>query len=142
MAWSSQRQIIALHAPFLRRASAMARRPFASGWNPGAIEVVKLNDGDIGVGSRFRARWRNAPTTIVEVVEFSPPPSWTTHARSLGMDVRFGCRLTALDGRTRYVAEVEVRPRGIGYLWAWLAVRAMRRQEPENLCRIKAALEG
>jgi uncharacterized protein YndB with AHSA1/START domain len=111
-------------------------------WNPGAIEVVKLNDGDIGAGSRFRARWRNAPTTIVEVVEFSPPSSWTTHARSLGMDVRFGGRLTALDGRTRYVAEVEVRPRGIGYLWAWLAVRTMRRQEPENLRRIKAALKA
>ncbi|HEX6128475.1 MAG TPA: SRPBCC family protein [Candidatus Limnocylindria bacterium] len=111
-------------------------------WNPSAIEIAKLTEGNLRVGTRFRASWRNAPTTLVEVVEYSPPSSWTTHARSMGMEVRFGGRLTAFDDRTRYVAEVDVQPRGVAVLWAWLAVRTMRRQEPENLRRIKVALEG
>ena len=46
-------------------------------WNPTVISMEKLTDGPIGVGTRYLARWKGAPSAIeVTCVEFDRPRRW------------------------------------------------------------------
>ena len=110
-------------------------------WNPGARHVTKLTSGPVGAGTRFEAEWAGAPKSVVELSVYEPPGAWETRSRSLGMDVTFRGSLEPSGEATQYTAEVVVEPRGLGRLLAPLAVRAMRRQEAENMRRIKDVLE-
>jgi len=111
-------------------------------WNPNAEQVDKLTDGPVGAGTRFRARWANAGEAIVEVSEFDRPNSWATRSAARGMEVVFRGAVSEENGRTRYVARMEVRPRGIAWLYAPLALLAMRRQDITNMRLIKEAVEA
>jgi hypothetical protein len=111
-------------------------------WNPRARRVTKLTPGPVDVGTRFEAEWDGAPKTIVELSAYEPPLAWETRSRSLAMDVTFRGTLLPSGDVTRYTAAVSVNPRGLGWLLAPLAVRAMRRQEVANMRDIKDALES
>jgi hypothetical protein len=58
------------------------------------------------------------------------------------MEVVFRGAVSEENGRTRYVARMEVRPRGIAWLYAPLALLAMRRQDITNMRLIKEAVEA
>lgn len=111
-------------------------------WNPNAEQVDKLTDGPVGLGTRFRARWANAGEVIVEVFEFDRPKRWATRSVARGMEVVFRGAVSEENGRTRYVARMEVRPRGLAWLYAPLALLAMHRQDITNMSLIKRAVEA
>lgn len=111
-------------------------------WNPNAEQVDKLTDGPVGAGTRFRARWANAGEVIVEVSEYDRPHQWATRSIARGMEVIFRGTVSEDDGRTRYVARMEVRPIGLAWLYAPLALLAMRRQDTTNMHLIKEAVEA
>jgi hypothetical protein len=112
-------------------------------WNPNAEQVDKLSDGPVDVGTRFRARWSNAGEVLVEVVEFDPPRSWATRSAARGMEiVSRGEVIADPGGGTRYTAHMEVQPRGLAWIYAPLAVLAMRRQDTINMSLIKQTLES
>jgi hypothetical protein len=111
-------------------------------WNPDALSVEKLSDGPIGVGTRFRAQWRNTKPMMVEVVEFEPGRRWVTASRALGMQVRSTGEVDPAQGGTRFSAELSVEGKGVGRLLAPFAVRMMRRQDARNMRLIREALES
>ena len=111
-------------------------------WNPNAEQVEKLADGPVRVGTRFRARWSNAGEVIVEVVEFDRPQSWATRSIARGMEVVFRGTVAAQDDGTRYVGRMELRPRGLAWLYAPFALLAMSRQDVTNMRLIKESLES
>jgi hypothetical protein len=111
-------------------------------WNPDARSVDLLSTGSLGVGTRFRAKWRGAPSTVVELVRFDPPRSWETTARSMGMEARTAGSVEPVDGGSRYRIRVELRPRGFTRLFAPLVLFTMRRQEGRNMARIRQAIEA
>ena len=111
-------------------------------WNPDARSVELLSAGSLGVGTRFRAKWRGAPSTVVELVRFDPPRSWETKARSMGMEARTAGSVEPVDGGSRYRIRVELRPRGFSRLLAPLVLFTMRRQESRNMDRIRQAIEA
>lgn len=111
-------------------------------WNPNADQVDKLTDGPVGAGTRFRARWANAGEVMVEVVEFDRPKRWATRSLARGMEVIFRGAVSEENGGARYVARMEVRPIGLAWVYAPLAVLAMRRQDIINMRLIKEAVEA
>lgn len=112
-------------------------------WNPNAKQVEKLTEGPVGVGTRFRARWANTGEVVVEVVEFDPPRSWATRSTARGMEVVFRGDVAAeTAGGTRYVARIEVQPRGLAWVYAPLALLAMSRQDAINMDLIERTLES
>jgi uncharacterized protein YndB with AHSA1/START domain len=111
-------------------------------WNPKAKYVEKLTDGPVGAGTRYRAQWANSGSTAVDVVAFDRPRSWETNARARGMGIRFQGTVTDAAPGARYTATLELHPRGLAWLVAPLALRAMRRQDQRNMHHIREALES
>jgi hypothetical protein len=111
-------------------------------WNPATKRITKLTRGPVRTGTRFQATWAGAPQALVDMVANDPPRAWATHSRSLGMDIAFRGTVVPSGAGSAYTAEVSVKPRGLGWLIAPIAIRAMRRQEAANLRRIKRVLEG
>jgi uncharacterized protein YndB with AHSA1/START domain len=111
-------------------------------WNPKVNYVEKLTDGPVRVGTRYRARWANSGPTAVEVVQFDRPRSWETKTTARGMSIRFQGTVTDAAPGARYTAHLELRPRRLARLVAPLALLAMRRQDQQNMHRIREALEA
>jgi uncharacterized protein YndB with AHSA1/START domain len=111
-------------------------------WNPKVKYVEKLTDGPVGVGTRYRARWANSGPTTVEVVRFDRPRGWETSAQARGMSIRFRGTVSDAGPGARYSASLELRPRGLAWLVAPLALLAMRRQDQQHMHRIREALES
>jgi hypothetical protein len=112
-------------------------------WNPKVKYLEKLTDGPVGVGTRYRARWATSGPTAVEVVGFDRPHSWDTTTTARGMSIRFQGTVSDAGPGARYSASLELRPKGLAWLVAPLALLAMRRQDQQNnMDRIQEALES
>ena len=112
------------------------------GWNPKVKYVEKLTEGPVGVGTRYRAQWANSGPTAVEVVQFDRPRSWETNTNARGMGIRFHGAVSDAAPGARYTAHLELQPRRLARLLAPLALWAMRRQDQQNMRRIRQALES
>lgn len=111
-------------------------------WNPNAVQVEKLTDGPIETGTRFRARWSNVGEVIVELSQFDRPKRWATRSAARGIEVVFRGAVSEEGGKTRYVARMELLPMGMAWLYAPLALLAMRRQDTTNMRLIRETLEA
>jgi uncharacterized protein YndB with AHSA1/START domain len=111
-------------------------------WNPKVKYIQKLTDGPVGVGTRYRAQWANSGPTTVEVVQFDRPRSWETNAKARGMSIRFQGTVTDTASGARYTAHLGLHPSRLAWLVAPLALVAMRRQDHQNMHRIRQALES
>ena len=109
-------------------------------WNPKARSVEKLTEGPVGVGTRFLARWSNAGPTVVEIVRFDRPHQWESHSITRGLEVWMTGAVEEDPMGAWYRARLQLRPHGIAALYAPLALRAMRRQEPWNMQLIRDTL--
>ena len=111
-------------------------------WNPNVKYVEKLTDGPVGVGTRYQAQWSNSGPTAVEVVQFDRPRGWETQATARGMGVRFRGTVTDAPSGARSTADLELHPKGLAWVVAPLALLAMRRQDQQNMRRIREAPES
>ena len=48
-------------------------------WNPKCERMEKLTEGPVGLGTRYRAKWKSSPSVELETVAFERPHSWTMH---------------------------------------------------------------
>ena len=75
-------------------------------WNPQLRSVTTLTDGPIGIGTRYRLRFRGwaVADSVVEYVGFDPPRSWTARGRSARLEVCFEGQIvpTAAGSRLRF----------------------------------------
>jgi carbon monoxide dehydrogenase subunit G len=109
-------------------------------WNPACQRMEKLTDGPVGVGTRYRGKWKGGPTVEVEVVDFDPPTTWTAHNPG-AVEVTFTCRLEPVAGGTRLTAAFDARPHGWFRLVFPLFLVMIRRQERQNMVHLRDALE-
>lgn len=110
-------------------------------WNPACQEMVKLTDGPVGVGTRYRAKWRGSPRLELETVAFDRPRSWTVHNGG-PIEVTLTCTLEPVPEGTRLTAEFSPTPHGWFRLVFPVFLLAIRRQEQRNMAHIRQALEG
>ena len=50
-------------------------------WNPDCLSMEQLTDGPVGVGTRFRAKWKQGPVIFPEVTAYERPRTWTYDER-------------------------------------------------------------
>ncbi len=109
-------------------------------WNPKCEAMEKLTEGSVGVGTKYRARWKNSPYVELETVAFERPRTWTLHNGG-AIEVTFTARVEAVTEGTRLSVEFAPRPHGWFRLVYPLFLLAMRRDEKKNMNLIREALE-
>jgi Polyketide cyclase / dehydrase and lipid transport len=110
-------------------------------WNPRTKRVVKLTEGPIGVGTRWKGEWVEGDPMLIDYIAFDRPVGWRSVGRSRGLLVASDGRVELTQNGDRLTLRVELEPRGRLRLIAPLLSRIMRRRERRNLASIKKRLE-
>jgi hypothetical protein len=113
-------------------------------WNPDAVSMEKLTDGPLGVGTRFRAKWRTSKHIEVECVEYDRPHRWV-NVNGGPVAVTFTGRIEPEGdgaGKVRLLVDFDARPKGLFRLVFPLFLLVMRRQEKANMVNATRALES
>lgn len=109
-------------------------------WNPKCEVMEKLTDGPVGLGTRYRAKWKSGPYVELETVAFDPPRTWTMHNGG-PIEVTLTCHLEPVAEDTRLHAEFEATPHGWFRLIFPIFLLFMRREERANMGHLRDAVE-
>ena len=110
-------------------------------WNPAAKSMEMLTDGPVGVGTRFLARWKGAPSAIeVECLAFDRPLRWV-HDNGGPIAVTFTGTVEPIDGGSLLRVRFDARPRGWFRLVFPAFVVMARRQERANMTYLREEVE-
>ncbi len=109
-------------------------------WNPAVQMVEKLTGGPVGIGTRFRAKWKGGPPLEVTVVKYNRPHTWEAHNGG-PLEVVFKARLESVAEGTRLSVDFDARPHGWFRLVFPLFLPKLRRDEKANMTYIRMALE-
>jgi uncharacterized protein YndB with AHSA1/START domain len=109
-------------------------------WNPRCEVMEKLTEGPVGLGTRYRAKWKSSPYVEVETVAFDRPHSWTAHNGG-PIEVTFSCRVEPVPEGTLLRAEFEPTPHGWFRLIFPIFLAVIRREEKANMGHLRDALE-
>jgi hypothetical protein len=111
-------------------------------WNPDMDHIEKLTDGPVGVGTKWRAKWKSAPKPVqVEMLEYDRPSRWVAHNGGL-LEVNFTGRLEPEGTGVWLHVDFDARPHGPLRLFFPVLLRKLRKGEASNMERIRAALES
>jgi hypothetical protein len=110
-------------------------------WNPKCEVMEKLTDGPVGLGTRYRAKWKGSPFVELETVAFDRPSSWTMH-NSGPIEVTFTCRVEPVLEGVRLHADLQPTPHGWFRLIFPIFLVMIRRDERANMEHLRRALEG
>jgi uncharacterized protein YndB with AHSA1/START domain len=110
-------------------------------WNPACQQMKKLTAGPVGLGTRFRGKWRGGPVVEIEIRAFEPPLTWTAHNGG-PVEVDFTCRLEPTPTGTRLDAEFVARPHGWFRLVFPMFLVVIKRQERANMRHLRTRLES
>lgn len=120
-------------------ASDPAREPE---WNIRMKRVVKLTDGPVGVGARYRMEFTQGPPAISECVRFERPSQWELVGGSKIISSGLSGRVEPSGDRSHLVLRMEIRPRG-PLRWALpLLRRRMQRELDRDIATIETKLES
>jgi carbon monoxide dehydrogenase subunit G len=107
-------------------------------WNYFVLEVRKLTDGPVGLGSTFH-QVRKSDEQQYRIVEFEPDRTVAVETLS-APHLRMRFALEPEGGGTKLTDEWELQPTGLGLL-AQLAAGKIRSAVAENLGKLKELLE-
>lgn len=110
-------------------------------WNPSVEAMEKLTDGPVGVGTRYRAKWKGAPTIVTECTRYDRPHGWT-YRNSGPIAVTFDADLAPTATGTALRVRFDASPQGWFRLVFPLFLLSIRKQERENMRSIKRVLEA
>ncbi|MFN0134682.1 MAG: SRPBCC family protein [Phycisphaerae bacterium] len=115
----------------------------ASEWLPGVKRIEKITDGPLRAGTQFRETrlmGKREATAVIEVVEHTPPRVHAAGAKFPGGDAVYRYTFEREGGGTRVNLEAIVRGRWLGWLLVPLLVSCMKKQDGDQLARLKAAI--
>jgi len=101
-------------------------------WNPNCEGMEKLTEGPVGLGTRYRAKWKGSPSVELDTVAFDRPLGWTTHNAG-PIETTFTCRLDPVPEGTRLHASFEPIPHHWFRLIYPFFLIMIRRQEKANM---------
>lgn len=112
-------------------------------WNTSAESMRKLTSGPVGLGTRYRAKWKQAKAVDVEITEFDRPHRWVVEVTSKSpVNVRVEGRVTEDGDGCRLRFDFDADPNGWFRLIYPMFVGAMRRQWKANMVNVKSVLEA
>lgn len=109
-------------------------------WNPGVESMEKITDGPIGVGTRYRAKWKQSPTLVVECTKFDRPRGWS-YRNGGPVSVDLDVAVVPHGHGSRLEARFAATPHGWMRLVFPAFLLVMKRQERTNMANLKRALE-
>ncbi len=111
-------------------------------WNPDCVSMERLTDGPVGVGTRFRANWKQGPVVFTEVTAYERPTSWTyVNGGSIGCVLTIALESTSRGG-TRLTSRGLWSASGLAKLFFPVFIRTMRKAEVQVLANARRALEA
>ncbi|MFZ1384722.1 MAG: hypothetical protein WAS02_07415, partial [Propionicimonas sp.] len=102
--------------------------------------MEKLTEGPVGVGTRYRAKWKSSPHVDLEILAFERPHSWTMHDGG-PIEVRFTCQVESAPQGTRLHATFEPTPHGWFRLIFPIFLIVIRREEQANMTLLRDSAE-
>jgi hypothetical protein len=109
-------------------------------WNPDVQSMEKITEGPIGVGTQFRAKWKQSGLLIVECTKFDRPRSWT-YRNGGPVSVDLDATVSPAGAGSRVVTRFDAHPHGWFSLVFPVFLLIMRRAEKRNGLSYKRALE-
>jgi uncharacterized protein YndB with AHSA1/START domain len=110
-------------------------------WNPDCLSMERLTDGPVGVGTKYRAKWKQGPVIITECTQHERPRMWTyVNGGPISVTLTVILEPTATGG-TRMTARGEWSPHGWFRVIFPIFVRVMRRAEKGVIVNARRALE-
>lgn len=111
-------------------------------WNPMMKRVVKLTDGPIGIGARYKTEFVDAPSMVMECIRFERPSAWAMAGDSRALKAAGGGRVLPTSEGAHLVMRMELEPHGLLKLATPLLGRRMKSMFQRDLENIKARLEA
>lgn len=110
-------------------------------WNPDCMQMDRLTDGPVRVGTKFRAKWKQGPQVITEVTRLERPRSWMyVNGGPVSVTLTITLEPTP-SGGTRLTSSGEWVPHGWFRLIFPIFAQIMRRAEVGVLANARRALE-
>lgn len=109
-------------------------------WNP-KVEVMETLDESLGVGSRFRAKWKLSKPLTLTLTRFDRPNGWS-YRNDGPIIVDLDADLTDHAEGTLLRTSFKPKPRGAGRLMFPIFLLMIRREEKDNMRYLKGWLEG
>lgn len=111
-------------------------------WNPKVELMEKITDGAVGLGTRFRAKWKLSQVLTAECVRFDRPDGWT-YVNGGPIEVRLDADLVDAPDGTLVRTRFEPHPHGPAARLKYpLFLLAIRREEKQNAMHYKAWIES
>jgi carbon monoxide dehydrogenase subunit G len=116
-------------------------------FSPRVLEIAKTTDGPVGVGTIYKSTVKDAGVKTqreFKITEFEPPTKirWAEISTNQVMATEGGYDLAPEGNGTRVTIYNVLEGRGIGKLFAPLALRAARKGADDFAASIKAAVEA
>lgn len=111
-------------------------------WNPKVRVMEKLTEGEIGPGTRFRAKWTKSPVVELEILRFDRPHGWAyRNGGAIAVDLEV--TLEPVDGGNATIlrSRFDAQAHGPMRLVFPLMVASLRREEARNMELIKQRVE-
>jgi Polyketide cyclase / dehydrase and lipid transport len=110
-------------------------------WNPDCVSAEKLTTGPVGVGTRFRAKWKQGPVIEAQCTRFERPRMWQyENGGPISLVLTITLEPTT-SGGTRLTSRGEWTPHGWFRLAFPVFIRMMRRAERGVVANAGRALE-
>ena len=111
-------------------------------WNPDCVSMQQLTEGPVGVGTRFRAKWKQGPAVVSECTQFERPRTWQYENGGPISVVLTVTLEPSPTGGSRMTSHGEWTPHGWFRLVFPMFIRMMRRAERGVVENARLALEG
>jgi ligand-binding SRPBCC domain-containing protein len=113
-------------------------------WMPDIVRLEPANDGPLGVGTRYRETRRikgKEQTATLEITAFEKERLYAGTVEEMGVRGTYTYRFSEDGGATRIDLVAEVQARGLAKLMLPMVVGMMKKQDGDQLARLKAAVE-